>query len=294
VSDATTHLGDGTMGLIEAEPARPVGGEERASRSDRARDAAYRSRFLIAYAALALVAAVGVGALVVSILRSPAKAPATPAASEFTPSQAGEIGAIQLAEAVQRKYRLPNGDEFVGVVASRNTLQDGNLGLIQVTYQYVQPFDSSKDKDSKVIRPQDAIQYSLCGVNPGCAIPGKPSQARFALLRRQGLELALRTFQNDPGVDNVAVFLRPVVASSAWEGYTLVFDRTELNHNEPGLISRPLSETLPGTKPTVTASDLTPAQVEHITALTRPYLYLYRYQLLGGRDALMQLQPAKS
>ena len=35
------------------------------------------------------------------------------------------------------------------------------------------------------------------------------------------------------------------------------------------------------------------AMVDRIEMLTRPYLYQFRYQLLGGRDALMQLQPAK-
>jgi len=289
VSDATHE----TIGLIDAEPARPVD-DGPPSRSDRARGAAYRSRFAIVYVGLAIVAVLGVAALVVAVTRSSDTAASTTTASEFTPSQAGEIGAIQLAEAVQRKYQLANGDELVGVVASRNTLQDGNLGLIRVSYQYIQPFDSSKDKDSKVVRPQDAIQYSLCGANAGCTIPGKASQTRFALLKRQGLELALRTFQNDPGVDNVAVFLRPVTPEQGWEGYTLVFDRAGLNHTEPGLIARPLADTLPGSSRTVNASQLTPAEVKRIDKLTRPYLYLYRYQLLGGRDALMQLQPAKS
>jgi hypothetical protein len=293
MSDASTHVGDNTIGMIDAEPARPVG-EEPASRSQRARDAAYRSRFLIVYVGLAIVGLLGVAALVIGITRSSDTAAPTQATSEFTPSQAGEIGAIQLAEAVQRKYRLANGNELVGVVASRNTLQDGNLGLVRVAYQLVQPFDAQKDSDSKIVRPDNAIQYSLCGANAGCTIPGTASQKRFALLKRQGLELALRTFRNDPSVDNVAVFLRPVAPEQGWEGYNLVYDRSQLNRLEPGLLARPLGETLPGGTKPVTATDLTPAEVKRIDKLTRPYLYLYRYQLLGGRDALMQLQPAKS
>jgi len=31
-----------------------------------------------------------------------------------------------------------------------------------------------------------------------------------------------------------------------------------------------------------------------IDSLTLPYLYLYRYKILGGRDALMQLQPTNT
>ena len=113
------------------------------------------------------------------------------------------------------------------------------------------------------------------------------------MLKRQGLELALRTFQNDPAVDNVAVFLRPVQAQQPWEGYTMVFDRSELNRAEPDLLSKPLTQTLPGVSKTMTVGALGKAQQRRIDELTRPYTYQYRYQLIGGRDALMQLQPAK-
>lgn len=287
---------DRRIGLVDAEPAQPVAAAQpRASREDRGRASGYRSRFVVVYVCLGIIAALAFGAFAVSLLDSPEKAAAPAAPSEFAPTQGGEIGAIQLAEAVQKKYRLPNGSEFTGVVASRNTLQDGNLGLIRVNYQYVQPFDAQKSKDSMVVRPTDAIQYSLCGAGAGCTIPGKASQTRFALLKREGLELAIRTFQNDPSVDNVSVFLRPVASSDPnWEGYSLVFDRATLNRDAPGLLDRPLASILPGKRKTITATQLKPKEIKRIDELTRPYLYLYRYQLLGGRDALMQLQPAKS
>lgn len=293
MSEATTPpVVGGALGFIEAEPAQPIGQAERASRTDRARSAAYRSRFVIIYFALALVAVAGAGALIVTLLKSD-KVPAKPAASQFTPSRVGELGAVELAENVQRKYRRSTGEELVGVVASRNTIQDGSLGLIRVRYQYVQPFDSSADRDSKVVAPESAIQYSLCGTSASCTIPGAASPIRFAMLRREGLELAVRTFQSDGNVDNVTVFLRPVESPQGWEGYALVFDRAELNRAEPTLLSRSLRETLPGPTKTITPIQLKQTQVAHIEKLTRPYLYLFRYQLLGGRDALMQLQPAK-
>lgn len=279
--------------VVEASPASRQSSGEGRSRAERARSAAYKRRFVAMYFALALVVGVSVGAFVVALSQTD-HAAAPRAASEFTPSRAGELGAVELAEAVQRKYRRANGDELVGIVASRNTLQDGNLGLIRVRYQYIQPSDSSEQRDSKLIAPDSAIQYSLCGANPACAIPGTASPTRFALLRREGLELAVRTLQNDSTVDNVAVFLRPVAAPASWEGYALVFDRAELNRDEPGLLSRPASETFPGSSKTITPAQLKKAQIDGIDRLTRPYLFLFRYQLLGGRDALMQLQPAKS
>ena len=37
----------------------------------------------------------------------------------------------------------------------------------------------------------------------------------------------------------------------------------------------------------------TQAKLVRIDELTRPYLYLHRHQLIGGRDVLMQLQPTR-
>jgi hypothetical protein len=299
MSDTTS---DQPRGFIDAEPARPVGQEEPVAkpleepleRSDRARRSGYHSRFVAVYVSLALVAGVGVGALVASIMRDdPKQAPA--AAKQFTPSRVGELGAIELAEDVQRKYRLPSGQELVSVVASRNTLQVGNLGLFRVRFQTVEPYDAANDQDSKLVIPQNAIQYSLCGAGTSCALPGAASVARGFLLKREALELALRTFQNDPSVDNVSVFLGPIQAQTPWEGYTMVFDRKELGHNEPKLLSNPVAQSLPGVgvSNVLTTTTLNATEQQRIDQLTRPYLYLYRYDIIGGRDGLIHLQPVK-
>ncbi len=299
MSDATVP-NEKPLGFIDAEPAQPVAPSNDstnedavASRSDRARHAAYHSRFVGVYIALALVAGVGVGALVASIMRDD-NPPAAKVIGQFTPSKAGELGAIELARSVEQKYRLADGQELTAVIASRNTLQDGQGGFFRVRFQLVEPFDATGNRDNKPIAPEHAIQYTLCGANAQCAIPGTATPTRFGLLQRQGLELAVRTFQNDSSVDNVVVFLGPVQSPDpSWMGYTMMFDRAELNRNEPGLLGRPLGETLPGDPKTITPSQLEPAQMKKIDALTRAYTYLYRYQILGGRDALLQLQPAK-
>jgi hypothetical protein len=303
VSDATVP-NEKPLGFIDAEPAQPVApsnesinnaGNEDAtvSRSDRARHSGYHSRFVGVYIALALVAGVGVGALVASIMRDD-PAPAKKTAAEFKPSGHGELGAASLAENVEKKYRLANGAELAGVVATRNTLQDGSGGFYRVRFQVVQPFDATGDPDTKFVSADHAIQFNLCGSGASCEIPGTASRGRFGLLQRQGLELAVRTFQNDTAVDNVAVFLNPVASDDKnWIGYTMVFDRAELNHNQPTLLSRPFGETLKGDAKTITEGQLQPSQLQKIDQLTRAYTYRYRYKVLGGRDALIQLEPTK-
>jgi hypothetical protein len=298
VSDATN---DQPLGFIDAEPARPVGQEDpvarpedaRALRTDEARRSGYHSRFVAVYLGLAVAAGIGVGALVASMLRDDPP-PAKTTAAQFSPSRTGELGAAELAENIERKYRLQNGDELTGVIATRNTLQDGGGGFLRVGYQLVQPFDAAGDADTRVVHAENAIQYSLCGYGPKCALPGTASLARYILLKRQGLELAVRTFQNDSSVDNVAVFLAPVTSDDPnWEGYAMVFDRSTLQRNEPTLLSRPLGQSLPGSGKTVTPGDIGAAQIKAIDKLTRAYTYQYRYKVLGGRDAVMQLQPTK-
>jgi hypothetical protein len=191
---------------------------------------------------------------------------------------------------VQRAYRLPNGQELVNVVASRNTLQDGNLGYLRVRYQLFRPADGVEDKDTKVEIPQDAIQYSLCGSGQACVIPGNASADRGLLVRRMGLELALRTMKFDPAVDNVTVFLRPMPADGS-DGVVLVFRRNVLERLNPGLLTQPLERTLPGVGSQIQPGQMREDIARRVDQLTRPHLYYGVYQLIGGRDALLQLQP---
>jgi hypothetical protein len=303
MSDATVP-NEPSLGFIDAEPAQPVapsndapGGapaaDEAVSRSDNARRTAYHSRFVAVYIGLAVVAGIGVGVLVASLMRGD-PAPTRTTAAQFKPSLTGELGAAELAASVERKYRLASGDELAAVVAARNTLQDGKGGFLRVRFQIVQPFDGTGDPDTKLVIADHAIQYSLCGFAASCEIPGAQSNERFVLLQRQGLELAVRTFQNDSTVDNIAVFLNPVAsADKNWVGYTMVFDRKQLNRDEPTLLSRPFGETLPGDAKTITEGQLSQSEVRKIDKLTRDYTYRYRYKVIGGSDALMQLEPTR-
>ena len=277
--------------VVDAEPARGAASPA-ADREERARKSSYSRRFAVIYVVLALITGVAVGAVIVEALKDPAPTEATPTgATQFRPSEPGELGAMQIADQVQRSYRLPNGDELVNVVASRNTLQDGNLGYLHVRFQIIRPADGTKDKDSLLVQPDDAIQYSLCGAGRSCAIPGTASADRGLLVRRMGLELALRTMKFDPSVDNVTVFLGPIPPPAGVDAVLLMFRRNVMENANPGLFSQPLSRTLPGAGKRIEPG-LMPADVaRRVDQLTRSNLYYGVYQLLGGRDALLQLQP---
>jgi hypothetical protein len=278
--------------LVDAPLAKPAQASESVPRQERARLSGYRRRFGIVYVLLALATGVAVGALIVEALRDPAPSEAVPTGkAQFNPSEPGELGAMQIADQVQRNYRLGNGDELVNVVASRNTLQDGNLGLLHVRYQIIRPGDGFKDKDSLLVQPEDAIQYSLCGAGQSCAIPGTASADRGILVRRMGLELALRTMKFDPSVDNVTVFLGPIPPPQGVDGVVLVYRRNVLESQNPGILSQPISRTLPGSGSLIQPGQMPSAVARRVDQLTRSNLYYGVYQLIGGRDALLQLQP---
>jgi len=281
---------DGSEPVEIGAPTPPVGAAP--TRSDQARRSAYRGRFVVVYFVLAVVVGIAIGGLAV-VLGSPEKQTATPT-PVFTPSITGENGAIELASEVQHTYRSANDTPFVNIVATRNTLQDGNLGLLRVRYQVIQPADASSDRDSRILVPDGAIQYSLCGSGANCSIPGTATELRGSLLKREALELAVRTLQNDQAVGNVVVFLRPFQPpqGSSFEGYVLMLNRPQVQRNEPALLTKPIATTLPGAGSKLTQEQMTPGQARRVDELAQSHLYLYRYQLIGGRDALMALQPA--
>jgi hypothetical protein len=273
----------------EPESARRLRRLRDKGRAERARRSAYRSRFVLVYFGLAIALGAAVGALIVA-LESP-KSTHPKRAATFTPTESGEAGALQIANKVQSLYRVPNKLPFVEIIASRNSLQDGSGNLLRVRFQVVQPGDAQYLKDARQLTPQDAIQYSLCGAGPACSIPGGATQARGSLLRREGLELALRTFMRDPHIDNVVIFLRPFNAPDGWEGVALMFDRNSITRGSPNLLTRSVTETLPGFGKSITPVQMTANEITRINELTQPYLFVYRYQVIGGRDALLQLQP---
>ena len=281
--------------VVDTTPAESESAEaEERPRADRARLSGYRSRFNAVYVALALAAGVAIGAfIVVALDDAQPKGAAASQSTGFRPSESGELGAMQIAQVVQHNYRLPDGGEFVNVVASRNTLQDGNLGLLRVRFQLIRPVDALKDKDSTLEIPSDPIQYSLCGSGPSCAIPGEATQERGLLLRGMGLELALRTMQFDHAVDNVAVFLGPIPAEGN-DVVVLLFRRDLLAETNPALLTDPLKKTLPNAGTRVEPGQLSINVLERIHQATRSNLYLGRYQVIGGRDALLQLRPVAS
>ncbi len=112
--------------------------------------------------------------------------------------------------------------------------------------------------------------FKLCGRGKDCSItPGRPTETRGQLIRREALQLALYTFKFDPQIDSVAIYLPP--PPHAGPSRTLLYlQRDQLARQ----ISKPLDQTLAlATPPLPDVPDRT--EQETIDRLTLPNLFAF-------------------
>ena len=276
---------DESQDFIEAEPAQPVDLPERPSRTDRARSAAYRSRFMIVYVALALAAGLGVTAFVV-LMNRPEPAPSV-GWSTWQPTGSDTARAKQIADRVATRYRLKGGPQLTAAIVSAPKVS-GVTGDVPVSTIAILP-DTSKGKKEEseidIIPTSKSLQFLLCGLGTGCSIKGgTPSEARHALLRREALELALYTFKYVGGTDSVSVFLPPRPDGKA--AATSVFIRKSDVRSE---LSKPLVKSIGGSSPTVGA--MSKKELALVNRITEPRLYTYEYQQAQDGGAVLVYTP---
>jgi len=279
--------------VIEAEPARPVGGSEsesratlgRPSRQERARSAGYRTRFALIYISLAVIAGIGVGAFVV-ILARPDPAP-TPSWSAWAPTGSETAQVRQIADQIAKRYRMKGGQQLVAALPSAPKVT-GSSGDVAVSAIAIRPDTSTGKKEENeidIIPATHSYQYILCGLGTNCSIKGgKASTARHALLRREALELALYTFKYVHDIDSVSVFLppRPDGASSA----TSVFlKRSDVEAQ----LHKPLAQSIGPKTPGI--GGMTKKELALVNKITDPRLYSYEYQQAQDGSAVLVYDP---
>lgn len=258
------------------------------SRAERARRAAYRSRFALLYVLLAVVAGAALGTLVVLVSRgSPAPAAAW---SDWQPTGTNDQRVAQISSRVAGKYHLPSGNQLVTVISGSPSVTGPDGTSFRVSAIAVRPDTSRGQADARDINAVSAagtVMYQLCGLSNSCSISeGQATVARGTLLRREALELTLYTFKYVKGTDSVLVLLPPRPDGKA---ATAVFlERSDIQSE----LGRPLSETL---RPLAAGVGEIPAdELRVIERITRPRLYTYSY--VQGQDGspIMVLTPVVS
>ena len=285
MADDVRKIAAGARSPAAATPV-PAAAPATASRAERARNAAYRSRFALLYVALAVVAGAAVGAFVVLVSRgSPAPAAAW---SSWQPTGTNDQRVAQISSRIAGKYRLPSGHQLVTIIAGAPSVTGPDGTSFRVNAIAVRPDTSRGQADATDINAVNAagtVMYQLCGLGNSCSIAeGKPTVARGTLLRREALELALYTFRYVKGTNSVLVLLPPRPDGKV---ATAVFlERSDVKSE----LRQPLTQTL--TAPlTPGIGEVRADELRVIERITRPRLYTYGY--VQGQDGspIMVLTP---
>jgi hypothetical protein len=239
----------------------------------------HRSKFLLAYFVLAAIVGVAVAAFLVFVQADTTRTPAAaagegpPAAwNGFRPRGFEADQVHQIATYISSRYHLPGGRELVAVKASIPPSYQNAL----IITDYAVSVSSGGRSSYDVIPAANSVTYELCGLGKQCAIAsGKPSVARSRLLRREALELALYTFHFEPSIQTVVTYMPPAPGDKA--SFVLLFLRSQL----AGALARPISATLPETKPPL-PDEMSASEATTVDGLTAPDLY--RFSFTRGQD----------
>jgi hypothetical protein len=259
--------------LVESPPSQPNAERE-----------PYLARFRFAYALLAVVLGIGIGAFVV--LASDGGNGPSLAWSGWKPTGSDDLKTQQIASHVAGQYRLPSGRELVAVLPRKPPAIQPSGQAVQITHIVYAP--STSQQDISVYSANNSVEYFLCGIGARsgrCAIgEGTPTVARARLLHQESLELALYTFKYVHGVDSVVTLQPP--RAGANPTYAVFFRKSDFHD----LLKRPLVRTIQGAAP-YSLGRFSQLRQDNVARIVSPHLYRFSYQQAPDGSALMVLQP---
>jgi len=187
----------------------------------------------------------------------------------FRPAGLTQDRIQQIALHVGSTYRTKADHQLVSVSASIPPVYQNDLKITQYVLSFT---DGGQTNYQAVPIGANNVLYEMCGLGPQCAIrTGKASTARFRLLRREALELALYTFHYTD-VGSVVTFLPPKKGERPQ--FVFLFLRSQFE--EQGILAKPLGAILAEPTPPP-AAEMSAAEAATIDGITEPDLYRFRY-----------------
>ncbi len=248
-----------------------------------------RFRALLALLVVAGAVAIACAGVLLGSGSSTAAGSDAPWASWF-PSEEGAKGLTQIANHVGPEYRNQDGNQIVSVTGG--PLEIANLPA-RIAIR-----NATGDGAVQMVSGNGAL-FTLCGLGPNCSIAtGKPSTERMMLLRREALEIALRSFQNDAELDNVVVLMPPRPGTrnvknstgksveTGNQGAAVLLQRPQLQNQ----LNKPLVETLPEPVPTVDTIARAP-ETQTVDQLTASSMYMASIIQAQDASAYLVLDP---
>ncbi len=205
--------------------------------------------------------------------------------STWTPA-AGSTARVadEIAAHVGAAYLLRAGGPILDRVAARSAgvrgfIDGGPWASIQI-----RPGFERGLRHARFASVGSAWVYTLCGSNAYCHIPGTASIQRGRLVQREALELALFTFEFDPGVDSLVIVPPPPPGETRTVS-ALYFTRSDLARE----LREPLARTLPLTSPPL-PTDPDAAEAARIDGLTHPHDYFVNIEYDGASGNVLVLR----
>ena len=196
------------------------------------------------------------------------------------PDKDAETGSFEIAQHVERQYKLDDGTQLVAVTGGPLRIQQIPLSVaVRAQGGDIQLLDGK------------GVMYTLNGLGPhGSIIAGKPSPLRLLLLRREALELALYSFRYLDGVDMVVTLLPPPPPPKGKEAQQAQ-EPTEAVFYRPGdllpQLQVPLRVTLPPAVPR--PSKIPDAEAQRVNSLTNGNLFQATFQQAQNAQAYLVL-----
>jgi hypothetical protein len=245
----------------------------------------YERRFTVVYGLLGLAVLASIGGIVLAA-GSSITGGKTVAWSTWRPSGGGLGAAKEIADHIAGRYRLPNGNQLVDVIAKRPSVSAPSLGTLTLAYVAVQTKGNANPPPVS-ISSSNSVMYSLCGLGTSCAISsGKPSIARGTLVRREILELALYTFKYVGGIDHVLAFMPP--APGVTKQRLVYLQRSDVADQ----LRAPITQTLGSKVPL--PSTIPAREVHAIDAITETRVYSVSLAQTQNGDAVLVLSPLQA
>ena len=247
---------------------------------------ALRGRFLAAYVVLGLLGGAAVAGAVVLFTQT--ERDSNVGWADWHPVGEKATYGQQIADHVGRRYRLPSGDQIVGVVPGPPQVQGPDASVAVEAVLIQTPNGETSADDVHTLSTDDSYMFLLCGLGDACTVEGTATEDRHRLLRREALELALYTFKYMDGVKTAIVLLPPPVGTE--QSPNAVFFEEDDFDTELGA---PLGETIerPETPTLVEVPELETVRVDR---LTLPFVFDYQFAGLPNQTAALLLSPVKS
>jgi hypothetical protein len=276
----STEVSATAAASTELEPVQPPASA--ASRTERTRSDGYRRRFGIVYFFLAVISGAAVGAFIVSVSRP--RPPQAAAWSAWHPTGNATARILQISDRVPQSYRLTNGDALAVAHASSPTAVSTTNQSVSVPVSQITVLPKLSTVDTS-----GTLQISLCGLGTDCTIAsGKASTARYELLRREALELALYTFKYVRPISSITVIMPPAANSKVKRPIAIFLPRTDVQT----LLSRPLADTLSARTPGI--GRMRSSEEALVNAITSPRTYAYNFESAGDGTVTEVLTPYNS